>query len=395
MKIAITSFTYFPNLDGVAEASRFLAEMLVAAGHDVTVLTSCNAADPSIFIHNNVKVIEFSIWNSSPCSYNGNNIEVQRFQNFFLFEKLDILICQCWESWPSILVAPLLKNISCTKILVSHGFSLHLKPKNAPPPFFGIGQWLRGISWTLLYIPKYIRFFHRFVFLSSRKDYNRFIDHVVISYLVPHAVRIIPNSPNLEQLIDSPNDFRQRYGIGMGPMILCVANFSVRKNQEDAIRAFFDAGVSQSTLVCIGSEENDYFHQIATSLKTQQLLHPDRKVLLLTGMTRIETMEAYSACDITLLTAHQETQPIVLIESMAYSKPWIATSSGCIMQMEGGIAVNSFPELVSWLQKLMTHPELAKSLGMEGHYAFKRCYEQTAVKALWMRLIDDVSCIIE
>jgi glycosyltransferase involved in cell wall biosynthesis len=239
-----------------------------------------------------------------------------------------------------------------------------------------------------------IKAFDRFVFLSSRKDTKRFIDHAAMSCLDQQAVRIIPNSPNLQLLSDSQNYFRERHGIGKGPMILCVANFSARKNQELTISSFFEAGIPGSTLVCMGSEKNDYFDQLASMVKARQPSHPHQKVLLLTGMNRTDTLKAYGACDLTLLTAHQETQPIVLIESMAFSKPWIASDSGCIVEMEGGIPVNSSQELVMWLKKLMTDHELMVRLGAEGRSAFERRYEQTEVKALWKTLVDEVSCIV-
>jgi glycosyltransferase involved in cell wall biosynthesis len=216
-----------------------------------------------------------------------------------------------------------------------------------------------------------------------------------MSCLDQQAVRIIPNSPNLQLLSDSQNDFRERHGIGTGPVILCVANFSARKNQELTVSSFFEAGIPGSTLVCMGSEKNDYFDQLASMVKARQPFHPDQKVLLLTGMNRTDTMKAYGACDLTLLTAHQETQPIVLIESMAFSKPWIASDSGCIVEMEGGIPVNSSQELVMWLKKLMADHELMVRLGAEGRSAFERRYEQTEVKALWKTLVDEVSCIVQ
>ena len=309
-------------------------------------------------------------------------------------ERPDVLICECWDAWPTVWALPVLKKLTCPKILVSHGFALHLRPRSAPPPFLGLGQWWRGMIWTAYYIPKMIKAFDRFVFLASRKDTKRFIDHAVMSLLNRKAVRIIPNSPNLEPLTDSPNDFRDRHGIGTGPMILCVANFSVRKNQELAVSSFFEAAIPGSTLVCMGSEKNDYYDKIASMVKARQPSHPDQKVLLLTGMNRTDTMKAYGACDLTLLTAHQETQPIVLIESMSFSKPWIATSSGCIMEMEGGIPVNSSLELVDWLKKLMVEPDLMVRLGAKGRSAFERRYEQTEVKALWKTLVDDVSRIV-
>jgi glycosyltransferase involved in cell wall biosynthesis len=76
---------------------------------------------------------------------------------------------------------------------------------------------------------------------------------------------------------------------------------------------------------------------------------------------------------------------------MAFSKPWIATSSGCIPEMEGGVVVNSQHELVRRLKEFMKDPDLTARLGAEGRSAFERRYQQTAVKVQWKKLIDEVS----
>jgi glycosyltransferase involved in cell wall biosynthesis len=391
MKIVITTFTYYPNLDGVSEATRFLAESLVEIGHQVIVFTSVTEVLPKEFVHNGVNIRQYRMVNSHILKLIGSREEMDRFSVDLLGERPDLLICECWDAWPTVLGLPVLKKLSCPKILVSHGFSSHLKPRSAPPPFFGFGQWWHGVIWTANYIPKLIKAFDRFIFLAHRKDTKRFIDHSVMSFIDSDIVRIIPNSPNLEPFSDFPNDFREHYGISAGPMILCVANFSERKNQELAVNSFFETGIPESTLVCIGSEKNDYFDKVSALVRKKESSHPDQKVLLLTGMTRVDMMKAYAACDMTLLTAHQETQPIVLIESMSFSKPWLATSSGCIPEMEGGVVVSSQHELVRRLKELMTNPGLIARLGAEGRSAFERRYQQTAVKAQWEMLIKEVS----
>ena len=216
MKIVITTFTYFPRLDGVSEATRFLAESLVEMGHQVTVFTSVTEVLPKEFVHNGVNIRQYRMVNSHNFKLIGSRGDMDRFSVDFIGERPDLLICECWDAWPTVLALPVLKKLKCSKILVSHGFSLHLKPTNAPPPFFGFGQLWRGMIWAAYYIPKLIKAFDRFVFLSSRNDTKRFIDHAVMSFLDQQAVRIIPNSPNLQPLSDSQNDFRERHGIGTG-----------------------------------------------------------------------------------------------------------------------------------------------------------------------------------
>jgi glycosyltransferase involved in cell wall biosynthesis len=206
------------------------------------------------------------------------------------------------------------------------------------------------------------------------------------------GMHVIPNSVEENKFTEIAGDFRTKYNVGDGLMVLCVANYSERKNQTLAVRAFRKANIPGSTLVFIGSEFNEYSEKVMKldeSLSRKSLC----RTIFLEGISREETQAAFACCDIFLLTAKQETQPIVIIEAMAAGKPWISTHTGCIREMEGGVPVYSSQELVDWLKKLMSQPDLAASLGAEGRSAFERRYEQTTVKALWKTLIDDMSQI--
>lgn len=390
MKVVLTTFTYAPNLDGVAEASRFVAEHLADLGHDVTVLTSSVTGRLEGKLRG-VRILSFDLHNRFPGGCLGSDLEVRRYQELLVSLQPDVLINQCWDSWTTVLSHSLFDQLKGCKILVSHGYALHLRAKNAPAPFFGCRQWIKGLWWTVRYLPDLVRSHDRIIFLMNLCDGKRFLDHSLGKLLHPRGVRVIPNSPNLEMIPDSRDDFRRSHGIGPGPMILCVANFSERKNQELAIRIFWSAGFAGSTLVCIGSEANEYYDKVSAMVRNQERLYPNQKVLLLPGLSRSDAMKAYAACDMTLLTAKQETMPFVLIESMAFAKPWIATRSGCIPAMEGGISVRSKVELVSLLRMLMNQPDYAARLGAEGRKAYDMRYEPSVVKSQWTQLIAELS----
>lgn len=368
-----------------------MAETLSDSGHEVIVLTSAAGGNAKEFIHNGVKVLPFQLLNKYPGSWQGSEKEADRYRDVLLAEQPDLLISECWDAWTTILAKPLFMRLQCPKILVSHGYALHRKPKKAPPPYFGIGQWLLGIGWTIKNLLSLIKCYNRIVINIDTCDFGRFIDHTLARFLNPSAVRFLPNSPNLEMPQLAPREFRKKYALGRGPMVLCVANFSPRKNQELAIRCFYEAEVLDSTLVLIGSQPSDYLEKLMLLLPKYQLSHPRQRVLLLTEISREDTMEAYSNCDLFLLTAKEETMPFVLIESMAFSKPWIATGSGCIPKMEGGICVSSKEDLILSLRRLMFNAGESERLGGEGRKAYDAKYAPSIVKRRWMQLIAELS----
>ena len=74
----------------------------------------------------------------------------------------------------------------------------------------------------------------------------------------------------------------------------------------------------------------------------------------------------YRVADLFLLTAKAETQPIVLLESMASHTPFLTTDVGCVTELPGGTVVRSEPEMVEELKALMASPERRRQLAEEG-----------------------------
>ena len=65
---------------------------------------------------------------------------------------------------------------------------------------------------------------------------------------------------------------------------------------------------------------------------------------------------AYRAADLFVLSAKAETQPIVLLEAMASRTPWLATDTGCVSELPGGVVVRSEDELVEKMRELASSP---------------------------------------
>ena len=185
-------------------------------------------------------------------------------------------------------------------------------------------------------------------------------------------------------------NFRIKYNVGDGLMVLCVANYSERKNQTLAVRAFRKANIPGSTLVFIGSEFNEYSEKVMEldeSINQKSLC----RTIFLEGISREETQAAFACSDIFLLTAKQETQPIVIIEAMAAGKPWISTHTGCVSNMEGGVVADGCVALASNLNRIATDSIIASSLGRTGRKAAVENYRESVIIDRWDNLLKNLS----
>ena len=378
MKILITTFTYPPNKDGVAEATRVMAEGLAGLGWEVSVATQYpdeigNDSRLQYDEVNGVTVRRFNL--DKRCDQNpGKASEVRNYLEFVQSFRFDVIVNQCWEVWPTAVMQPVFHELQGAKVMVSHGYSLHTYLW-ARRWTLGLGVWLRGLKWTIFELPRTARRYDRLVFLSEKRGWGRFFDHTVASWLRHPGIEVVPNSTDPGLMVCEDEGFRARHGIDPGPMALCVANYCDRKNQKLAVRVFREANVPGSTLVLIGSELGEYGREARRLAEAPGQDASTCHVLFLEKLTRAETFAAYKATDLLLLTAKAETQPIVLIEAMAAGKPWISTDTGCVDRMEGGIVCRKNSALVIALQELMTDPARRNSLGALGLKAARTKYD--------------------
>jgi glycosyltransferase involved in cell wall biosynthesis len=387
LKILITSFTYPPNKDGVAEATRSMAEGLVAKGHEVIVATAFHK-DRKEGKQNGVEVVTFQIVNQGIWKLPSGS-EADRFSGFILSCNPDFLINHGWDAWPAVLSHELFNRLSCKKIQVSHGFSQHIWTPYFLP-FFGLGQLLKGLLWTAFKFPGVAKSYDAIVFLSDCGGFGRFLDQTICRWIKHPCMHTIPNNVEDNKYTDIADCFRNRYNIGNGFMVLCVANYSDRKNQKLAVRAFRKSNIPGSTLVFIGSEFNKYSEKVMKldeSLSRKSLC----RTIFLEGISREETQAAFACCDIFLLAAKQETQPIVIIEAMAAGKPWISTPTGCVPEMEGGIVVKRCDKITDAIIDLSKNCQARIQLGKQGGDAALEKYDTRKVAESWKDLISSLS----
>ena len=115
------------------------------------------------------------------------------------------------------------------------------------------------------------------------------------------------------------------------------------------------------------------------------------QVLFFEGLQRDETFSALRDCDVKVLAADAETQPIVLLEAMAAAKPFISTNTGCVNEFKGGIVVRDAAEMAKAMRRLATSPHERNRLGSEGRQDYEAHYSLEQTSKVWLQLLEEVA----
>jgi len=224
-------------------------------------------------------------------------------------------------------------------------------------------------------MPGWIHRMDRVVYLSERADFDGFFDHWIAKVVGYRGRRVIPNGVDPDRRGGTPEGFREKHGIApRQTMFLCVANYSRRKDQGFAARAFRAAGLPDAVMVFIGSEFNADARRFMAEDDALALERKPGRVLWLEGVGSEATLDAFAACDVFVLSADHEAQPIVLLEAMREGKPWIAREAGCIPELPGGLCVKTERAMAGQMARLAREPEIRTKLGAEGRAAVETRY---------------------
>lgn len=386
MKILIASFTFPPNKDGVSEAASMVAQAYLAQGWQVEVLTMALPEARGALSWNGATIHEYKMAKGGELRLSGS--DQAKVEDFLRKGDWDLVIIQAYEHLLRLFLA-LPGQVSGKKVLVSHGFpGLVRYPVREFP--WGIPSMLRRFyrAWKML---RWIHCFDRVVYLSPKTDLKGFYDQF-LARLAGYRGRIhIPNGIDPELRSSAGGEFRERYGIPYDAIVfLCVANYSPRKDQGYAARAFRRAAIPNSRLVFIGSAFNEHSEKFMR--QDRESASPDRfsDIVWLEKIDRQATLDAFAACDVFLLSALHEAQPISLLEAMRENKPWIARKSGCIDQMEGGITTTSETEMCRAMARLASHPELRMQLAKQGRTAVEEKYSLDQYRKSYVQIAKEL-----
>lgn len=388
LKILIATNTFPPNRDGVSGAASVMASAFLEKGWNVEIVTEPIVPAREALEWKGIPIYELQITGATKFPYPLVG-EVDAYQRFLISGNWDVIIFHSY-AWPLYLAVPILDKLKAQKILVSHGYgALQWIPAKKPP--FGFAQLARSIVQSLRMLT-WLKKIDRVVYLSERRDWKAFYDHLLASFIAHSGIRVIPNGVDSDaRRVVSPR-FRESLGVPKESFLfLCVANYSRRKDQGFAARAFRRAGITNATLVFIGSDFNEWSQKFQREDASSLQSHSSGRIIWLEKLDRESTLGAFAECDGFVLSADHEAQPIALLEAMREQKPWIARAAGCISEMPGGVCVHSEKEMANSMSKFSADPDFREALARKGRRAIEQLYNQESYNSSYIRLIEELT----
>jgi len=388
MRILIATPTFPPNKDGVSEAASIMVAGFLEKGWQVDVATAPFDPPRSEMEWRGARIHEFTITGDGfpKTPHRG---DVGKYQNFLEQGDWDAVVFH-GHSW--ILYIPLcrLNIIPGKKILVSHGFYAlqWVRVKSFP---WGLFAWC-CTTYRAIEMFFWIERLDRTVYLSEQKDFRGFFDHWIAKALGHAGRRVIPNGVDLGVGGNDASGFRRNLSIASDQvMFLYVANYSRRKDQGYAGRAFRAANIANAVMVFIGSEFNG--DSARFQAEDEALPQPQKtgRVIWLEKVDRNVTLNAFAACDVFVLSADHEAQPIALLEAMREAKPWIARDVGCISELPGGVCVHSESEMARQMALFSATPVMRATLGQQGRESVEKIYNSKHYVDSYCDLVSEIA----
>jgi len=313
MKILHTVESYLPATGGMVKVVQELSERLTQKGHQLTVATSYHPQRTQSMI-NKVKINQFKIKGKAVTGYQAEKKELQRYQDFLLQSDFDIITNFAAQQWATDLALPILSRIKAKKVFVPTGFS--------------------G-----LYYPQYKQYFIKMKHWMKQYDMNVFLSNNYrdINFARENGVKkrvLIPNGASAEEFLSAQRiDMRKQLGIPPGHfLIMLVGAHTGAKGHREAIEIFRKATITNATLLIVSySSLTRCARQCFLAKNIFKILpkrRVDKKQLIITSLSRQETINAYKIADLFLFPSNIECSPLVLFESMASKTPFLTTDVG-------------------------------------------------------------------
>lgn len=371
MNILITVASYYPKVDGVSIVTQYQAEGLAKKGHKVTVITGDKKEiNKHEEIHNNVRIIRIKAFNELMLSF-GNKKQYQKIV-LELAKDMDIMMNVCVGNWNVNWLLSIMDSIQCKKFLMIHGIHNMSWEQYHDFSIYGLVRKIWGdIRW---------RFFYPFQWKNIKK-----YDAIAQLHEEDYANRYfrkhgITNCQILYNAVD--DNLFQDNNVLKKNRIINVGTFCTRKNQIYCMELFYQSNAMEYELVLIGSGKNKYFEKLIKKKRKLDKKYGVRKVQILYGQSREDTIEYIKTSKIYLLTSITEMFPVSLIEGMAAECAFVSTDVGIDRYLSGGIVGRNRKEMLQAFNKMLDE-EVRNIYAEQGRdFAIQNCRQEQQVKRL-------------
>lgn len=355
MDIVFQVNRYYPFSGGSESVVRSISEYLVKRGHRVRVVTSVCPERKDLNI-NGVEIVEFNLSGCSSYRPIGTKGEEERYKEFLLNLKADIIIFYAAQQWGVDIALPILNHLKIKKVFMPCGFAglVHPGQKKVFELYYKkMKETIKGFD---IVIPH----------SSLNADYKFCVQHGIKN------LEIIPNGAYPLEFSKKQCSFKKKYGIKFDKMLLYVGNFFGGKGHTrlsllmKRLKNNIDAEDVNAGLVMIADKKEMLYDRIFDINKNV------KNVKILTGIPREDVLAAFIEADIFLCASEYETAPLVILESMMAGTPWVSTSVGNVGELEGGFVCRDrdiLGDMERYTVKILKDEKLKKNLSIKGKKA--------------------------
>lgn len=387
MKILFVVESYYPHVNGVIVATRYLAEAL-AKENEVWIFTESKGTLPAEDLYDGIPVRRFDVRYDILKHPVG---KIDEFEEAVLNGKFDVVILECLQTATTDVVLNIADKLDCIKILHSHGSSgLDLRFfRFYSDLYHTVGNSVNYLIWKHYYrrfIPRVINRLSCTVSLTKlNSDYDYFgrISDVR-RYVLSNAADDMFFSSEVE------NKLGMYANLKNNKYLISVANYAVVKNQILMLREYYKSETSKTcSLVFIGTKTNDYYHKVENAKKECDDRYGFRDVHLLHGVERKDFPGILRGAWAYICGSRCEAFSISLIEAMAEGVPVVSLDVGNARELPGCVVVNDPRLLHEELDRLEQNDELHNDLSEKGKkYAYENCQIESAERKM-VKIIEE------
>ncbi len=368
---------------GVVRSVEGMARALARRGHRVTILTTDALSQHERYAgaddetRDGVRVLRAAnLFPALRGRYNLSTPATLRALAEALIPQGDVLHCHEFRT---------VENLIVTRIAAAAGKPMLLSPHGTLAQDTGRSSLKR--AWDRLLSPAVARRFDHIIALTEAEQ--RDVQMLWPQFgrrRIPATFSVIPNGVDPAEYADLPGReaFRERHGLGTGPVCLFIGRLHARKGVGLLLEAFKQIDLPDARLLIVGPDEGQL-----DALRQQA----DARTVITGYLGGAERLAAFAAADVLALPAVGEGLPMVVLEGMAAGLPAIV-SPGCnlpeVAQYGAGIEVEpDVDQLVEALRRLLSDADeraamstAARRLVAE-HFtwdgvaaALERCYQQ-------------------
>lgn len=379
MNILILSENYYHNVSGVPVVVKYLAEGLVALGHNVDIATSNFKECPKEEVIEGVCVHRFNIYKDH---LDRNKGDINTYLDFVLNFKADAIVFECLQCATTDIILPHLEKLKARRILHSHGISgVRLKPfekkKDLVHTIANTYHWAYYKRYYRSFMPSRIKLFDCVISLSEVDD--------TIAYCKQHGVETLILGNAVEDVFLEPTGKVEQPDIValQKPYFVSVAYYNQIKGQINILEEYYKTGFHDHAMVFIGPSKNEYYNSLLDANSKWERQYGKRDVLFLTAVDRHLIPNIIGNAKLYLVGSTIEQFSIAMVETMAKGVPFVSTNVGNACLLPGGVVVSDISSMHKAITDIIKDENMYSNLSQKGvEYVKENCVRKQVIKKM-------------